>query len=234
MSTLSTADVKNFLNALDTATICGIDSIIFEDGQLRGFREDKTCAIISDVLIPDFPQKAGFSRLSVLKQRLLLLGENATIVPITSEIGEILSIDASSGRSKAKIRCTGTKHIRAPKRINDEDFVTITMTQDERKFVHSSIQAMGTEDVQIVLDGDDGTCTFKIQDLTRDTMVIELEHRIESEFSSATFSYESVIFKTLLKHLNAEGDCEIAIRQQGTIKSSINGHNIIIIPRIGE
>lgn len=234
MSTLSNSDVKNLLNALDTAVTCGIESIIIEDGQLRGFREDKTCAIISDTLVPDFPQKIGFSRVGNLRQRLMLLGESATIVPQTSEIGEIISIDVSSGRSKAKIRCTGTKHIRAPKKINDEDFVTVTIKNDEIKFLMASISAMGSEEVVMSLDEDDGTCTFKIQDLTRDSMVIELENKIESEFSSTNFAYESGIFKILLKSLQESDEAEIVVRQQGTIKSKINGHTIIIIPRIGE
>src|SRR5271155_1115845 len=98
---LTAKDTSNLLTILAVCNVGGIESIVIEDGIVRGANAEKTFAIISNENIPKLPQKMGLGsssnpdatsrRLSSLRQRLeLFAGSSDTIIEVReTERGEI-------------------------------------------------------------------------------------------------------------------------------------------------
>lgn len=231
---LSTQDTQYLETILATAAIGGIDAIVIEDGFVRGVNPDKTFAIISDHNVPAFPQKIGIARLNSLTQRISIFkGKDTVIDARESDRGEISAMEITSGKNKVQFRCTSTMLIKAPKSINDEVNCDVAITKDEMKMILDAIRVMGAKKVTLALRKD-GSIQFEIADESNDSFKIVLEDCLKDAKSTEVYYYQASVLGALLKAQMEFDTVVFRLGQMGTIKSKINGHEVTILPQIGE
>src|ERR1039458_569967 len=224
---LTTQDTSHLLSILSTCAVGGIESIIIENGIVRGVYEARTFAIISDYNIPKFPQKIGLSRLSSLKQRIDLFSGAAVVEAKESERGEISSIEISEGKNKVQYRCTSTMLIKAPKSINgfepDQHAYRVFLTREEMKIILNAIKAMAGTNVELIIKKD-RVVTINLSDTTNDVFTTVLENPAEllgEEQDSVVHYYHTDIFYSVIKQ---NSNCDISaftVGNIGTIRAQI-------------
>jgi hypothetical protein len=236
---LTAEDTQRLLNVITTCAVGGIESIVIEDGFVRGANPDKTFAIISDHEVPKFPQKIGISRINSLKSRIDLFSDNPNTVieAKESERGEISSIEISAGRNKAQFRCTSTMLIKAPKSINDEEVHGIILNKAELKIVLNALKVMGAKTVQLIIKKE-GNVTVGVADENNDLFSAALETPAQlkdgKEADSVVHYYHAPIFHSVVRTLS---DAEVAgfiVGESGTLRTKINGHDVIVLPKIND
>ena len=234
---LSAQDTANLNAILSTAAIGGIESIIIEDGVVRGVNEARTFVIISDYNVPAFPQKIGLSRLSSLRNRLgLFATQGAAIEARETERGEINALEISAGRSKVQYRCTATALIKAPRSINDEAIYNVFISKNELKLILDAVKVMTAKTVQLIIKKD-RVATFRIADETNDVFESVLETPAEvisgDDMDSVVHNFHADIFHAVMR-TNEQDNATIVIGAAGTIRTSINGHEVVVMPKVGE
>ena len=236
---LSTKDTANLNTIIAVCAIGSIDAVIIDGGYIRGANPDKTCAIISDVDVPQFPQKIGLARLSQLRQRLdLFTNESNTVIDVKeSDRGEISSLEISAGRSKAQFRCTSTMLIKAPTMINDEEACRIFLEKEEAQMVLNAIKVMGTKKVQLTIKKD-RSVIFTLPDTTNDAFTAVLktpsERISEDEMDSVVHYYQSDIFSSILRSKLDANPITFDVGVIGTIRTTVSGHVLVMLPQINE
>jgi hypothetical protein len=231
---LSTQDTQYLETILATAAIGGIEAVVIEDGFVRGVNPDKTFAIISDNNVPAFPQKIGIARLNSLTQRISIFkGKDTVIDAKESERGEISAMEISSGKNKVQFRCTSTMLIKAPKSINDEVNCDVAITKDEMKMILDAIRVMGAKKVTLALRKD-GSVQFEIADESNDSFKIVLEYSLPDGKNTEVYYYQASVLAALLKAKMDFDTVKFKLGQMGTIKTEIIGHEVTILPQIGD
>jgi len=240
---LTTQDTTNLVSILAACAVGGIESIIIEDGIVRGVNLARTYAIITtDGNVPKLPQKMGLgsdsaSRLSSLRQRLeLFAGSTDTIIEAKeTERGEISSLDITSGRNKVQFRCTSTMLIKAPKSINDEPIFKVFATKAELKMILNSVKIMGGKTVQIIIKKD-RSAQIIAADENNDVFTTSLETPVElwtdEEQDSVVHYYHGDIFHAAMR---AQPDSDIiafTVGSSGAIRTKIHGHAITVLPKV--
>lgn len=235
---LTTEDTQNLQNILTTCAIAGIDSIIIDDGLVRGVNDAKSCAIISNFNIPKFPQKIGLSRLGSLKSRLdLFAGNTSAIIDAKeTERGEINALEITAGRNKVQFRCTSALLIKAPKQINDNSLSKVFISKDELKMVTDAIRVMSAKKVVLSIRKNLAVA-FELSDATNDAFKIDLETPAEllgdESADSVVHYYPADVFLAVMKALVNEFTT-FTVGTVGTIKVSVNGHELTMLPVINE
>lgn len=235
---LSTQDISNINNILATASVGSVESLVIEDGVVRGVNADRTFVIISDNNVPKLPQKMGLSRLSSLKQRLDLFSNNpaTTIEARETERGEIAGLDIAAGRNKVQFRCTSTALIKAPKSINDTPAFAIMITQDELKLLLNAIKVMAGKTMTLIIKKD-GTAQIKLADATNDTFDTTLETPAETlgeEGDTVVHYYHADVFHSVARTISDSDVIPLVVGAAGTITAEVNGHPVVLMPKINE
>lgn len=236
---LTNEDISNLSSILSTCAIGGIESIIVEDGNLRGIDEARTFVIISQHNIPKFPQKIGLSRLGSLKQRMeLFVGNSATVMQANeSERGEISSLDIAAGRNKVQFRCTSTMLIKAPKAVNDTETHRLTFSKEELKLVLNAAKVMGSKTIQLVIKKD-GTVSIIVNDAANDAFSMVLDapaQNIGDDGDSVVHYYHAAAFMSVMREHAASNDVAGAvIGEAGTFRTALNGHTVYLLPKVNE
>ena len=234
---LTAQDTTNLLNALAVCSIGGIDDVIIEDGIIRGVNEARNFVIFSNNAVPNFPEKIGIKRAGALKQRLDLF-KDAIIETKENDRHEVNQITISSGKTKADFRCTSPSRIPAPKSVNDNNSVfNIFLTKDEVKTVMNALKALSAKTAQIVIKRDKSVC-IQIIDETNDTFDIILSNPAEvldDEVTNSVIHYHHAdTLHTILRYKPNEDISTLLLSGVGTIRSKINGHDVIIMPKIND
>lgn len=232
---LTSTDIEHLSVILSTASLGGVESMIIEDGKVRGMNEARTFVILSDYNVPKLSQKIGLSRLNTLRSRLnLLAGADMTIDARETERGEIASLDISAGRSKVQYRCTATALIKAPRSINDEPLHVVTFEKDELKLILDALKVMSAKAVQLIIKKS-GLTSVRASDETNDAFETALSSPAEllSEADSVVHSYSADIFHAVLRALG-QTQVQLIIGVGGTIRTIIEGHEVVIMPKVGE
>lgn len=217
---------------LTTCAIVDIDSIIIEDGTVRGVNEDKSCVIISSVSVPELPElyKMGLSRLSTLNTRLALFkSDPQTIVDAReNDRGEISSLEISSPSAKVQFRCTSAALIKAPKKINDTVKFMLELDRDQVPFILSGAKSMGAKKA-VIASKKDGTF-FEFTDTNQDTFSIRVGDSLDEVFAH---HFPAGVFLPLLRAvINNEGAIILNIGEIGTLNLTVNGYPLTILPQI--
>lgn len=233
---LSQENINHLKEILSICSVTGIDSIIIENGAVRGETPTKTCAIVSDINVPKFSQKIGLSRLTALRSRFDLFSSKELMVDAKeTDRGEISQLEISSGKSKVQFRCTSTSLIKAPKSINDRHDFNIFMGKDEVKAVLDAVRVMGAKKIILIISK--GTVTFKISDESNDSFSMELSTPAEiiNDESSAVITYSSQILPAVLKFAAQDLDmiC-IRIGEKGTAKLNMIHRDVAVLPDMNE
>lgn len=234
---LSSQDITYLNSILATCAMTGIESIIIEDGTVRGVNEAKTCAIISDTNIPTLAQKIGLTRLQTLRQRLELFTD-PTIDAKETERGEISMLDISAGKNKVQYRCTASMLIKAPKQINDNYVNRVFIDDQENKLLLNAIKVMGSKKVQLTIKKD-RTVSIHLVDATNDAFstVLQLpaERLTDDDLDSVVFYYPADILASILRTQPDSGSpIELDVGEVGTIKLQAGGHRVTLLPQINE
>lgn len=237
---LSQKEVTQLYNIIHTATLAGIDSIVFQEtahNHASGLSKDSVAIIVKENL-PVFPQKIGIGRLSVLKKRLdLLIGENGlTVEPKESDRGEIIQLEFVAGKTKTQYRCTSSAGIKAPREISDGGTLGIvTINKAQMAMILNSIRVMGAAQITLIIK-QDGLIMFEVTD-SNDRFTVELDTPINrdtaDETDSAVFYYQAPIFSSLLK--SAIGDDEslsMVVGISGTIQFNLNSCEMSIFAQV--
>lgn len=234
---LSSQDTQNLQNILTTCALVGIESILFEEGKVRGATESNTCIMISDTGIPAFSQKIGLSKISSLKQRLdAFVGNSSLIIDAKeSDKGEISSLDISAGKNKVQFRCTSTRIIKPPKGVNDPTAFKISATKDEMKMILNAVKVMSAEKVEIVIKKG-GEVSFSLADTNNDIFLVVLENQAkkvsEEDLDSVVHYYDASVFASVIRNTS---DAEVlSIGGAGTIRVKVNGHELILMARVND
>jgi hypothetical protein len=235
---LSSQDVSYLTNILQTCSVGSIETMIIEDGTVRGINAEKNFAIISNHEVPKLSQKMGISRIPALRQRLELFASNpaTTIEAKETDRGEISSLEISAGRNKAQFRCTSTMLVKAPKSINDEPIFRVFIKREELKLVLSAIRVMAGKNVQLVIKKD-RSATIALTDSTNDAFTAVLETPVEvlgAEQDSVVHYYLADIISSALRAGPDTDITELKIGSRGAMWYGINGHPIVILPKINE
>lgn len=235
---LSTQDVSNLTGILTTCSVGSIETLIIEDGTVRGINGEKNFVIISNHEVPKLSQKMGISRLPALRQRLELFSNNpATVIEAKeTDRGEISSLEISAGRNKAQFRCTSTMLVKAPKSINDEAIFRVFIKKDELKLLLSAIRVMGGKNVQLVIKKD-RSATIALTDSTNDVFTAILDTPVEvlsGEHDSVVHYYLAEIISAALRAGPDVEITELKVGARGAMWYAINGHPVVILPKINE
>lgn len=231
---LTQSDVTNLVSILGTCSIAGIESLIIEEGKIRGVNEAKTAVIISDANIPVFSQKIGIARISLLRNRLGLFNDNLVLDAKESDRGEIVSLELSSQKAKAQFRCTPTMLIKAPKVINDQEFVRVSLTKDEMRQMLNAAKVMCSKKIGLKIKAA-GEVSFSATDESNDQFVSTVEASAEflTDTTSMYHDYPTDIISAVLRKAADDYDsCVLRIGEAGTLTTRINGHDITILPII--
>jgi hypothetical protein len=234
---LSSVDTARLCTILSTCSVGGIESIIIENGYVRGINESRSYAIFSNQDVPEFPQKIGLSRLGALKQRLdLFVGNKDSVIEAKeSERGEISSLEISLGKNKVQFRCTSTMLIKAPKSISDPAAFKISMSKEELKMLLNAIKIMGGKTVQLIIRKDLNV-EFKASDATNDVfssnLITPAEVLGESQ-DSVVHYYHTEIFSAAMRS-NVDTDFTFTVGESGTISTRVHGYDIKIISKMHE
>lgn len=231
---IESGDVENINGIISACAIGGVESIIIEDGTVRGVDEARTFVIISDVGVPKLSHKIGLTRLSALKQRLDLF-KNPAIDAKETDRGEISSLEITSGKNNVQFRCTSTSLIKAPKSVNDTDAFSISITKDELKLLSNSIKAMSSKTIQLIAKRD-GVISFVISDSNNDAVTITLDQVYETTRDTDVFYYHADTFGAVIRDFISS---EVAmgafvVGESGTLKTVTRGHIVYLLPKIGE
>lgn len=234
---LSRADAVNLNNLLSTVAICGIESIVIEDGVASGLN-NKQAVFISNSDVPNFGQKIGLARLNLLRARLDLFVNNpaVTIESKESDRGEITQLDISAGKSKVQFRCTSTALIKAPKKINDEAVSLITVNKEQLQLILSSTKVMGAKQLALAIKKD-GPVLFEIVDATHDKMTVELEQPVErlgstEDLETTVHFYNADILMAVFRAGSTDDGISFTVGEAGTVNSLIHGHAIYVFSQI--
>lgn len=231
---LSNQDVQHLSSALSALATCSIDSIIIEEGKIRGRTENNTCIFISDFNVPKFSQKIGLTRLSSLSARMSVFGGNAVIDARESSRDEIASLEISGGRNKVQFRCTSTLLVKAPKAVNDPQQFRVFIKKDELKTILDAVRVMGAKRIVMSIK-EDQIVGFDLVDSNNDSFNVVLETKAENlgDADYPVHYYPSDVFVPVMKAAIGESDMLIVeIGQVGTIRTKLNGHSVILFPQI--
>lgn len=230
---ISSEQLNEIKTALQVATIGGIESIIIEDGFLRGVNDSKSFAIISDNKIPNFPQKIGVTRLSTLLKRLGLFTQDTSVNAKETDRGEISMLEFSSGRNKMQFRCTSSMLIKAPKSINDTAKFALVLSTDEASTLVNSVRVMGSKKILLIIDANK-QARFEVKDESNDMFKFDLSNPIvaDTDVSSCIFSYPSDMIVSVFSKLDKEAP--VIVGEMGTIKTFISSHEVTILPTVNE
>ena len=228
---LSLISISNLETVLSTCAVAGIDTIIIEDGAIRGINDDKSCIIISDKNVPELPEntKLGLSRLGNLSSRLSLFRADPQLAVDAKENdrGEISTLEISSPSGKVQFRATSSALIKAPKKVNDVEKYVVTIGKDSVPFILQGSKAMGAKNV-VIASKKDGVyieCTDTNQDVFS-TRVAEPQADIFAN------TYKADVLLALLKAACVSETVNMSIGEVGTLSIEVNGHNLIILPQV--
>lgn len=233
---LSTNDVQNLNNILNTCAVCNIDVILIEDSAVYGINEAKTAVLISKSGIPEFPQKVALSRLTSLRNRLSLFGDMLAIDAKESEKGELVFLDLASGKSKAQFRCTPTILVKPPRVIHDTESVKITFSKEELRTLLQASKVMGSKKVGIAVKAN-GIVSFSAMDESHDVFSSEIDCTAEFLDSPSTVYYDystDILTSVLKKAFDEFEEYAVFIGENGTLTCRVNGHNITLLPLISD
>lgn len=233
---LSSQNLAQLKNIFSACSVGSIESIILDGAKVRGLNEDRTFAILSDVDVPELPQKMGIGSINSLRQVMELFSSNdkAEITAKESDRGEISSIEISAGRTKGQFRCTSTVLIKAPTSINDVDAFGLSITKEEAKFIINATRVSGTKTVQVVIKKD-GDVSFIVNDVSNDALSITLESPVHRyvDSDSVVFYYHSAVIVSLLKEIiGYADDVGLIIGESGSAKTVVHGHTVYLLPKV--
>lgn len=227
-------------DAIDTATVLGIDRMVIDSHSLRGESQEN-----GTMMLLPFPADTelefgamGISRISVLKSRLRVLANEGTITPEfkTRDSGDkfVFRLSLKKGRTSIDFKCADPSQIRAPKNITDPDYFAFTITAEDIKLMLSARSAMQSDLVNI-LSKDGTTVEFSVSASEGDALTHAFESALDTKTDTTTFAtlYKTKFLFPVLKEVSDAADeapVEVIITRRGIMKIEVNGITAYVFP----
>jgi hypothetical protein len=225
------------LNAVQTANLVKIDSLIIEPGKVRAIDEERTVFILQDANVPDLPfGSIGLNRLGVFSSRLDLVKLHDTFdIDVTTEGDSSLfarTLTMKAKGLKVDYRCANPATIQAPKAMNDAVKIKVTAVPEAITYMQKGASAMGA-DVITLIGNDDGV-TMELADINMDKMTFQLAdaadlQALDGSTPNFTHKYPIKTVLALFKH-NTGGAFQLTSR--GIMRMSINNLCVNVLPKV--
>lgn len=229
-------------DAIATATVLGIERMVIDSHSLRGESQDN-----GTMMLLPFPSDTelefgaiGISRVSVLKVRMKLLGDEGIITPEykVRDSGDkfVFRLSLKKGKTGVDFKCADPAQIKAPKGFNDPDHFGFTFTSEDIDLMLSAKNAMQSDTV--TFSSKDGkTVNFSISASEGDTLVHELESSLDIKTSTETFaaSYKTKILFPVLKEIKEaakDADVDVVLTRRGIMKIEVNMIPAYVFPEV--
>lgn len=239
---LSKGTVELLTSAMSVATMLGVEKMVIDSHSLRGESQENG----TFMLLP-FPAGTelefgamGISRISVLRSRLGVIGEQGSITPDykTRDSGEkfIFRMVLKKNKTSIDFKCADPAHIKAPKGFDDPDHFQFAVSAEDIKLMLVSRSAMQSETVSFA-STDGSTVKFSVSASEGDALVHELESDLDSKTSTETFasSYKSKILFPVLRNISEaakDADVDIVLTKRGIMKVEVFGIPTYIFPEV--
>ena len=239
---LTTENTAKLTALLNTAGICGIESIVIIDNKARGINPAKTCFLVSSDNLPQFPQKIGLGRLKDLQSRISVFTDKSDVVVDAkeSERGEITSLEVSSGRNRVQYRCQSTVLLAdsIPKNVPDafNPAYKLFINKDEIKMILDAVRVMGSKRVTLSIKGD-RSVSFTTSDASNDNFTVAIStpaERITEDEETVVNYYAVDVFSPVMKELMSLDTAVVQVGERGTMTAKINQHNVVLLPQVND
>jgi hypothetical protein len=219
--------------------LVGIESVIIEQGLVRGTHGDRTVALIQNEGVPELPFGAiGLTRLDILQSRFDVV-KNMKNVSIEANPKEntnfIFSLTMKGEGIKIDYRCSDPSKIEARRNVKDTMMHRVKVNPDLVSMLTKGISAMNignaqTPDVVSIISNTEGV-SIELVDVSNDVFKYVFAPNAEPIGVGATgkfaHRYPAKLLLTLLRD-NPEGYFEVG--SMGLLKMSVSGFNVVVVP----
>jgi hypothetical protein len=229
--------IEHLRTILAACKVVGVDGVVLSEGMARGAKASKDAAIISRSLV-DIPTnvKLGIGRVAELEKRLSIFGDTATIEYKTNDNDDITVLNIISGKTKMMFRCTSAGLMKYPKANNDPAYAQVKLNRAEAALLTKSIKTLSAELV-VLHSNKSGLVRIEGKDSTNDKFEIELASQaiFVDEEDSFVQSYLAPLFCDAIDACARDNESiDLTIGESGSITIKVKGHDMVIIPQIGE
>lgn len=225
-------------NAVDIATVLGVENMVLDAISLRGGNQELGVAIIMPMKDRELEfDSMGLSRINLLKARMQML-EDADVTFETfqkeADLVIVASLKFAMGRTKLSFKCADPRLIQAPKAINDQITYEMQLSDGDVQTIIKGIATM-TSDV-VNFSNDDEKIFIKISDTEGDTFAHELEGGITILDDTASIlckSYKAKTLRTIFTNYIKKDDnniLPISITRRGVMKILVLNMSIYVFP----
>lgn len=225
-------------NAIDVASVLGIDAIVMDKFSLRGENKELGAVIIMPTDKLDLEIDAiGVSNIGSLKNRMNMMGDADITYQLMEKYEDekiVGQIKLTQGRTKISFKCADPKMIVAPKSINDPSHYKLHLIDEDVETVIKGIGTMGSEYITFVTE--EGKSFFKIADTQGDLFSHELDASIEyikDDGVELTKTYKAKTLRTILTNYIRKDDTTllaVEVTRRGIMKLSVLGMTIYLFP----
>ncbi len=226
-------------DAIDTARALGIERMVIDSLSLRGESDDGTAMIFP---FPDGTElefgSIGINRISVLRERLRLLGPDGTVTPEYKQrdSGEqfVFRLVLKQGKTSVEFKCADPSRIKAPKFMNDPELFAFSITAQDINLMLKAKSAMQVE--YVTFSSKDGSSVqFSVTASEGDTLTHELESTLDTKTSETTFAsmFKTKFLFPVLKEISdaaKEAPVDVILTKRGIMKIEVNGIPAIVFP----
>lgn len=229
-------------NAVDTAELVGVDSMLFRPGIVSGIGGKTGMSV---VMLHEHQTPLSFDVLGVmqpkdLKVRLNLIELKADAIELSTvqeRIDDdptmrrlISSMTLKSGRMKITYAAGSPKAIRAPRRIsfNEAHQLPLDTSTVHASLTNATRALLCDADTTVALSANRGELIASVQDRNNDVY----EDVVSTLGDSAAFSHRYILnyFLPLIKaHTNS---VPVVISKEGLLKFNINGFTVYQLPKV--
>lgn len=224
--------VEKILATTKVAKIFGLESFIVNPHIIRGFKSDGTFAINTPCDLDIGCAGIGINRIDVLHGRLALVDENVTldcVFDTPESYARLLHI--KSKKLNVEYRFAREEGIKCHKQFNVTDFYRVELTDELKKVLAKSKNAMKSEVVTIICDN--GEVSFKIADENNDKMIYQgdtIGYLTNEENASFVYNYD---IKLLLLAMANTSKNYFNVATRGILHFIIDDIDAFVINKVG-
>lgn len=229
---------KIIKNAVDVATVLGIEAVVMDKFSLRGENKELGVVIIMPTSDIDLEIDAiGLGNIGALKNRMSMLNDANITYQLMDKYDDekiVGQIKLSQGRTNISYKCSDPKMIRAPKIINNPTRYKLHLKEEDVQTVIKGIGTMASEYVTFVTE--EGKSFFKISDNQGDLFSHELDASIdyiEDDGVELTKTYKAKTLRTIFTNYIRKDDATllpVEVTSRGIMKLLVLGMTIYLFP----
>ena len=220
------------------AKLAGIDTIILEEGRVRGVDDDKTVFILQKENVPDLPFGAiGMTRINVWSSRYDIAKASASYsveATIDDEDKDspsfVRSLTLKGKGVKIDYRCANPKTLKSPREIPDPITHRIKMTNDAVNMMTKGQSAMAAEEVSF-FGSKTGVC-LEMKDNNSDALNYEFSDTVGLENGHTVVDFHHRYpLKTITALFKQNPDGHFLITTKGMMFITVNDITVVVFPR---